>query len=247
MTLSDNERAALTDAEIVAIRDDHLPSQGEPFECVEFARAVLAAAEVKREIHDQELAPLRAALSERSAQPIPRDTDAAAKALYAKHTANDPIIHCNRFPMWDELEETSKNQYRRAADAAPAGDAPTNEQRTLFILLCALADANEICRSAAEIAKRDGNETNWQAFRKKLDGVLFRQHMLMNWEQYDADERKAFLAQFAKDFPNAPAGDALARDAELRAKYDELLYAVAKKFPVSPLLAHAEGLWITPN
>ena len=31
---------AMTDAEIVEIRDDHLPSQGEPFDCIAFARAI---------------------------------------------------------------------------------------------------------------------------------------------------------------------------------------------------------------
>jgi len=32
----------LSDAEIIAIRDEHLPAQGEPFDCIAFARAVLA-------------------------------------------------------------------------------------------------------------------------------------------------------------------------------------------------------------
>lgn len=31
----------MTDAEIMAIRDEHLPSQGEPFDCLAFARAIL--------------------------------------------------------------------------------------------------------------------------------------------------------------------------------------------------------------
>lgn len=33
--------ADMSDAEIVAIRDEHLPSQGEPFDCIAFARAIL--------------------------------------------------------------------------------------------------------------------------------------------------------------------------------------------------------------
>jgi hypothetical protein len=36
-------REPLTDAEIIAIRDECLPSQGEPFDCIAFARALLAA------------------------------------------------------------------------------------------------------------------------------------------------------------------------------------------------------------
>ncbi len=31
-----------SDAQILAVRDEHLPSQGEPFDCLAFARAVLA-------------------------------------------------------------------------------------------------------------------------------------------------------------------------------------------------------------
>lgn len=34
----------ITDAQIIAIRDDYLPNQGEPFDCIAFARAILRAA-----------------------------------------------------------------------------------------------------------------------------------------------------------------------------------------------------------
>lgn len=36
------EPVALSDEAIIAIRDEHLPAQGEPFDCMAFARAVLA-------------------------------------------------------------------------------------------------------------------------------------------------------------------------------------------------------------
>lgn len=36
------EPVALSDEAIIAIRDEHLPAQGEPLDCVAFARAVLA-------------------------------------------------------------------------------------------------------------------------------------------------------------------------------------------------------------
>lgn len=42
--------AQLTDEQIVAIRDEHLPSQGEQFDCIAFARAILAAAPRTEEI-----------------------------------------------------------------------------------------------------------------------------------------------------------------------------------------------------
>lgn len=42
-----------------------------------------------------------------------------------------------------------------------------------------LAEANEICRSAHEIAKRDGADTNWEAFRNRLTVALMNQHSIM--------------------------------------------------------------------
>lgn len=49
----------MTDDEIVAIRDKHLGSQGEEFDCIAFARAVLAA---QRSNADQEEYQARLAL-----------------------------------------------------------------------------------------------------------------------------------------------------------------------------------------
>ena len=39
--------------------------------------------------------------------------------------------------------------------------------------------SNDLLRSAWMIAKRDGNETNWEAWRKQLDIALARQHEIM--------------------------------------------------------------------
>lgn len=41
----------LTEAEIVAIRDEHLPSQGDTFDCIAFARAIESSARLDQ--HDQ--------------------------------------------------------------------------------------------------------------------------------------------------------------------------------------------------
>lgn len=35
----------------------------------------------------------------------------AAKKLYAAHTNNNPVIHCNRFPSWDELSLKQKVEW----------------------------------------------------------------------------------------------------------------------------------------
>jgi hypothetical protein len=40
-------------------------------------------------------------------------------------------------------------------------------------------ESNQIIRSAYSIAERDGNETNWEAWRKQLEIALERQHAMM--------------------------------------------------------------------
>jgi hypothetical protein len=42
-----------------------------------------------------------------------------------------------------------------------------------------LKDANRLCRSAMQIALRDGRDTNWPAFRNQLEASLKRQHGIM--------------------------------------------------------------------
>jgi hypothetical protein len=42
--MTDKRVPTLTDEQIVAIRDECLPNQGERFDCIAFARAILAAA-----------------------------------------------------------------------------------------------------------------------------------------------------------------------------------------------------------
>ena len=42
-----------------------------------------------------------------------------------------------------------------------------------------IKESNDLLRSAWMIAKRDGNETNWEAWRKQLDIALARQHTMM--------------------------------------------------------------------
>lgn len=43
-----------------------------------------------------------------------------------------------------------------------------------------LHDANEMCRSTAQIAKRNGEETDWANFKARLDESLARQHAVMH-------------------------------------------------------------------
>lgn len=44
---------ALTDAEIIEIRDNHLPSQGEAFDCIAFAREVIHCAGIRPRKREQ--------------------------------------------------------------------------------------------------------------------------------------------------------------------------------------------------
>ena len=43
----------------------------------------------------------------------------------------------------------------------------------------ALTEANDMLRSAYQVAKRDGAETGWEAFRTRLAAVLKKQHAIM--------------------------------------------------------------------
>ena len=47
-------------------------------------------------------------------------------------------------------------------------------------LLAALTDANDKLRSAYEIAKRDGKDTHWKAFRKQVEASLNAHHHLLS-------------------------------------------------------------------
>lgn len=46
-------------------------------------------------------------------------------------------------------------------------------------LWSALKEANEVLRSAHSVASRQGAETNWESFTRRIDGVLKEQHALM--------------------------------------------------------------------
>ena len=46
-----------------------------------------------------------------------------------------------------------------------------------------IKESNGLLRSAFMIAKRDGKETNWEAWRKQLEITLTRQHKMMYGEK----------------------------------------------------------------
>ena len=46
-------------------------------------------------------------------------------------------------------------------------------------LIYEIKESNSLLRSALMIAKRDGEKTNWEAFRKQLEIALARQHVML--------------------------------------------------------------------
>lgn len=44
-----------------------------------------------------------------------KSVHAVARDLYVEATANDPVIHCNRFPNWEELSDSDKEPWIQKA------------------------------------------------------------------------------------------------------------------------------------
>ena len=66
--------------------------------------------------------------------------------------------------LWEIKQEIGRQTPRQ----------PTDDE-----LSDALAKANDICRSMHAIAERAGEDTNWEAFRDRLDVALKEQHAIM--------------------------------------------------------------------
>ena len=62
--------------------------------------------------------------------------------------------------------------------------APTHSLEThVKALEEALREANEVCRSAYQIAVRDGRETNWDAWIARLEKSLRLQHAALSFDE----------------------------------------------------------------
>ena len=93
--------------------------------------------------------------------------------------------------FFQELSNNWSKRYYKVID----------EQRNRIALLeqakemmeAEIKESNGLLRSAFMIAKRDGNKTNWEAWRKQLHIALERQHAMM-YKQQESDEMK-----FTKD------------------------------------------------
>ncbi len=60
--------------------------------------------------------------------PSPEDSDKAARDAYYHMTDNDPKIHSNRFPTWDELSEEEREKWRMKPEIRTPGKKPDNDE-----------------------------------------------------------------------------------------------------------------------
>ena len=91
----------------------------------------------------------------------------------------------NTTMMTNKLPETAEEitAFIADVDAGKYDDLPDPPSATLIMRMIrmrqALAHANGLCRSAFQIAERDGTKTNWIAFRACLRESLEIQHAVM--------------------------------------------------------------------
>ncbi len=69
-----------------------------------------------------------------------------------------------------------------------AGSQIIQLNEEIKLLMDEIKESNGLLRSAFMIAKRDGKQTNWEAWRKQLDIALVRQHKLMYGEKESEEE-----------------------------------------------------------
>ena len=97
-------------------------------------------------------------------------------------------------PHWSTIirfttlfDEAARLQQRVDALEAYVADycAPTisDKYKETERLIKEIKESNDLLRSAFMIAKRDGKETNWEAWRKQLEIALTRQHKMMYGEK----------------------------------------------------------------
>lgn len=72
-------------------------------------------------------------------------------------------------------------------DEQPDGDPHGECALEIARLRKALEDANGMCRSAYQVAVREGRQTCWATFRDRLHESLERQHRVMFPENYEPD------------------------------------------------------------
>lgn len=77
------------------------------------------------------------------------------------------------------LTESQEKRLRDLAQSSVVGGYIKAVMDEIDLLREALKSANAMCRSAMSIAERDGNDTHWWAFRKRMEASLELQHRIM--------------------------------------------------------------------
>jgi len=80
------------------------------------------------------------------------------------------------------------NQHYKIYDVAEIVERPLAKDAEIARLDVMIKDANDVLRSAAEIAQRNGDVTDWDAFRSRLAGVLLTQHKYLYPEAAAGDK-----------------------------------------------------------
>lgn len=81
-----------------------------------------------------------------------------------------------------DMEKTEQNQQPMTPEERAGAEATLRRAlvRDIKRWEGLVREANEICRSAHEIASRQGADTNWKAFTERLSVVLKNQHAALH-------------------------------------------------------------------
>lgn len=78
-----------------------------------------------------------------------------------------------------------RDKYEKASEQAKSFMGAWMEmERDYEALMAMLKEANDLLRSAHAIAEREGRETGWPTFRKRVSKVLKKQHKVLT-DYYD--------------------------------------------------------------
>ena len=86
--------------------------------------------------------------------------------------------------MVDSFEGTIRERNIKIAELQSEIERLTAEKATLK---SEVEESNGLLRSAFQIAKRDGKDTNWEAFRNQVYIALVRQHEQMYGEESEEE------------------------------------------------------------
>ena len=127
-------------------------------------KQLIAVGDIDPEVNSANVAPLLSLEYEEDVVPV-------KECILNYYEALDHIEHLQK--RIAELESVNEDQ---ALTISQNDYAYTIDRE---IIKTKIKESNDLLRSAFMIAKRDGKETNWEAWRKQLEIALTRQHKMM--------------------------------------------------------------------